>query len=62
MRRLLWLNLPFNKSVRSLAEPLQVGMDNAARRALMPLVRTVNASQSLEDHTDRQRIVETRVS
>jgi hypothetical protein len=25
-------------------------------------VRTVNASQSLEDHTDRQRIVETRVS
>jgi hypothetical protein len=26
------------------------------------VLRTVNASQSLEDHTDRQRIVETRVS
>ncbi|QDV37683.1 S16 family serine protease [Tautonia plasticadhaerens] len=25
------------KSVRSLAEPLQVGMDNGARRALVPL-------------------------
>jgi len=25
------------KSVRSLAEPLQVGMDNGARRALIPL-------------------------
>ena len=31
-------------------------------RSSLPVVRTVNASQSLEDHTDRQRIVETRVS
>ena len=30
----VWGNI---KAVRSLAEPLQVGMDNGARRALVPL-------------------------
>jgi ATP-dependent Lon protease len=43
------------KSVRSLAEPLQVAMDNGARRALVPLENKRNlleVSGDIVDHVD----------
>ncbi len=43
------------KSVRSLAEPLQVGMDNGARRALIPLENKrnfLNVSADIMERVD----------
>ena len=41
------------KSVRSLAEPLQVGMDNGARRALVPLENKRNFLEVSGDIVER---------
>ena len=41
------------KSVRSLAEPLQVGMDNGARRALIPLENKRNFLEVSGDIVER---------
>jgi ATP-dependent Lon protease len=41
------------KSVRSLGEPLQVGMDNGARRALIPLENKRNFLEVAGDIVER---------
>ena len=41
------------KAVRSLAEPLQVGMDNGARRALVPLENQRNFLEIAGDIVER---------
>ena len=43
----------FEKSVPSLAQPLQVGMDNGARRALVPLEKKRNFLEVSGDIVER---------
>jgi len=51
------------KPVRSLIEPLQVGMDNGARRALIPIVpRSATQTPAGVVHLSRIRLVHSRAN